>query len=171
MNARQVWLLIFILLVAAWLQASFANKLSIAHARPDFILVTAVCISIILGTIDSALYNIWAGFLTAVLAGINYGSIMLSRLATGCLGGLLRQHVIEDSVIVPPITIFIATWICSLLYFVMAPNLHTAKWWLHMVLLESLYNCGLSLPIYFILRRLHIGVSDNHGDAIIYSST
>jgi rod shape-determining protein MreD len=159
MTTRQYWLLIAIILLSVWLQACLSNRISVLHGKPDFVLTTIVCIAVLTGTTNSVLLCVWGGFLTAVLAGFNYGSILISRLVTGAVAGLLRQHVIQDSIVVPPLTVFLATWICEGLYFLMAPNLHGVHWWLRMVLSESFYNSVLAVPIYFGLRLIRFGTN------------
>ncbi len=163
MTTARSLLLAAILLVASWLQAGLSARIALFHARPDFILTTLVCISVLIGNLYGTVQSLWAGFLTAVLAGFNYGSVMVSRLLTGFLCGSLQQHIIQDSPFIPLITVFLATWLCEGLYFLMAPNLHYLRWWTHMVLGESIYNSILSVPIYFGLRALKFGGEADDG--------
>jgi rod shape-determining protein MreD len=155
--------LYFFLLLASWLQAALSTRIEVFHARPDFVLTTLVCICILVGTTHGTLLSVWAGFLTAVLAGYNYGSVLVSRLIIGTLSGTLQQHLIQDNIIIPPVTIFLATWLSETIYFLMAPNLHSLHWWSHMVLGESIYNAILSIPIYFGLRLLNYGAEAEQG--------
>ena len=170
MTSKQNWLLILSIVVAGWLQASWSSHIAILHSSPDFLMTLLVCLSLILGTVNATLYNVWATFLTCTLAGVNYGSILASRVLTGALAGSLRQHVIEDSPIVPLITVFLATWICESIYFIMAPNLHALRWWVRMVWGESLYNSAISIPVYFGLRWIGIGNDVQNGSNPFYDT-
>jgi rod shape-determining protein MreD len=163
MNGPRTSLLVLFLLISSWFQAGLSSRMELLHARPDFVLTTLVCICILVGTTHGTLLSVWAGFLTAVLAGYNYGSVLISRLITGALSGALQQHIIQDNLIIPMVTVFLATWFSEGLYFLMAPNLHSLHWWLHMVLGESLYNAVLAVPIYFGLRALNYGAEAEHG--------
>jgi rod shape-determining protein MreD len=161
MSFARSLLLYLMLLCASWLQAGLSSRIEILHARPDFVLTTLVCICILVGSLYGTAISVWAGFLTAVLAGINYGSVLVSRLITGALCGSLQQLVIQDVIVIPPIVVFLATWLAEGLYFLMAPNLHDLRWWLKMVLGESLYNAALAVPIYAGLRYLNYGAEAN----------
>jgi len=149
--------------MASWLQAGVSNRIAVFHARPDFVLTTLVCSSILIGSLYGTVLSVWGGFLTAVLAGYNYGSVMVSRLITGTLSGALQQHINQDNYIIPPIVVFLATWLTEGLYFLMAPNLHGLRWWGKMVVGESVYNAILSVPIYIGLRALKFGAESGYG--------
>jgi cell shape-determining protein MreD len=163
MSGPRTFLLVIFLLISSWLQAAIASRIQIFHAEPDFVLTTLVCICILVGTVHGTMLSVWAGFLTSVLAGVNYGSIMVSRLVTGSLSGSVQRHIIQDNIFIPPTTLFVATWLTEGLYFLMAPNLQNLRWWTHMVLGQAIYNSVLSLPIYFGLRYLKFGAETEQG--------
>jgi LytS/YehU family sensor histidine kinase len=163
MTLARFLLLAFFLLIASWLQASLSSQIAIFHARPDFVLTTMISVCILTGAANGMLLSTWGGFLTAVLAGYNYGSVLISRLVTGVLSGLLQGQIIQDSLFIPVITTFLGTWICEGVYFLMAPNLHFLHWWLRMVFGEALYNSILSIFIYRGLRLLNFGSPYENG--------
>jgi cell shape-determining protein MreD len=154
-------LLALIFIVAAIAQGAWGWHAGILWARPDLLLIVAVCVGVLLGPVSGVFAGFGAGLMMAVLAGINYGSFFVSRVITGTLSGWLQGTVIRDSILVPPLTVFFATFLCEGLYFLMAPDLHHLRWWVRMVFGEALFNMVLSLPVYFGLRALGYGLDED----------
>lgn len=156
MLLRRFFILIALVLFAAIIQAGYGHDLSVDRAQPDFILVVAICGGVLTGPVRATFTGLWAGLLTAVLSDINYGSLLVSRTAAGIFAGWLHNHVIRDSVVVPPLVVLGGTLIAEVIYFLMAPT-RDLHWWVRMVGGEALYNMALSFPVYFGLRAIGMG--------------
>ncbi len=148
-----------LLLLAAVLQGRLGHALHVRAAQPDFILLTLACAGVLLGGGRAALLGLWAGLLTAALVPATFGTLLTSRILAGTMAGLLHRLVIRDSPIVPPLVVLVVTLTAEITYVLMAPGvaLHPLRVWLAHVGGEALYNALLSLPLYFLLRRLGLG--------------
>lgn len=156
MLLRRFIVLLFLVLVAAIVQAGFSEDITIGRAHPDFILVFALCGGVLTGPVRATFAGLWAGLLTAILCDVNFGSLLASRTLAGILAGWLHHHVIRNSVVVPPLVALAGTLAAECIYYLMAPS-HDLRIWLRSVGGEALYNMALSFPIYFGLRAIGMG--------------
>jgi LytS/YehU family sensor histidine kinase len=156
MILRRFILLLGLILLAAIIQAGFGNDVSIMRAKPDLILVVAACGGVLTGPVRATISGLWAGILTAALSPVNYGSILVSRTAMGILAGWIHNHVIRDSIVVPPLVVLGGTLTTEVIYFLMAPT-HNIHAWVRILGGEVIYNVALSFPVYFGLRALGMG--------------
>ena len=154
--ARQVALVAFFLLIAAVLQGRGAHAIALRGAEPDFILVALACGATLVGGPRGAGLGFWAGLLTAALVPGTSGTFLVSRTLAGAFAGWLHGSVIRDSVVVPPLVGLSTTLVAELVYVLMAPTHHLRAWAVARGG-ELLYNAVLALPLYFLMRRLHIG--------------
>ncbi len=153
---RQVFLVALLLLLAAVLQGRVAHAIQVRGAQPDLPLVGLACGGTLLGGPRGAGLGFWAGLLTAALVPGTVGSFLTSRTLAGAFAGRLQGSVIRDSVVVPPLVTFATTLIAELIYVLMAPT-HHLRAWAAARGGEILYNTLLALPVYSLMRRLHIG--------------
>ena len=153
-----VWAILALLLAAA-LQGRVAHALHLHWAQPDFILVTLGCAATLIGGSRGAFLGLWAGLLTAVLIPGTFGTCLTSRTLAGALAAYLQRLLIRDSLLVPPLAVMATTLVAEGVYVVMAPGLarQSFRLWFEGVAGETLYNMILSLPVYFLLRRLSFG--------------
>ncbi len=107
---------------AAVLQMTASFSVAIGPARPDFVLTTLCCASVLVNYESGAAAGVWAGQLMAAVVGVNYGSFLVSRALTGAFCGWLNQRFLRDDFLVPPLVTFGATFVCEGIYFLMAPT-------------------------------------------------
>lgn len=158
-SGRQTFLVSILLLIAAGLQGRVAHAIVINHAQPDFILIVASCASILIGGEYAVIIGFLAGLLQASLIDQYVGSFLTSRTLAATFTGTLKRLVIRDSLLVPPITVFITTVVSELLMAAMAPSiwLHNIRYWGRCCLGEIIYNVILSYPVYYLMRKLSVG--------------
>lgn len=154
-----VWAVLAVF-VAAIAQGRLSHALHICWAQPDFPLLTLACAGVLLGGNQATFLGLWTGLLTAAMIPGTFGTLLTSRVLSGTLAGYLSRFVIRDSVLVPPLVTLLVTGTAEVVRVLMAPglSLHPIHLWLEKVGGEMLYNALLSLPVYFLLRRLGLGV-------------
>lgn len=155
-RARQTLLVFLAVFLAAVLQGRGAHALRIGIAQPDFVLVVLGCGATLIGGGRGTGLGFWAGLLSAALNPGALGSALASRTLAGALAGWFQSFVIRDSLLVPPLVVLATTLVTEVSFVLMTPT-HHLRLWAAQVGGETLYNMAFALPVYFTLRRLHIG--------------
>jgi rod shape-determining protein MreD len=154
--ARHIFLVAAFLLLAAVLQGRVAHAIEIRAAEPDLVLVVLTCGGTLLGGEAAIILGFWAGLLTAALFPDTIGSYLASRTIAGAFAGWLQGSVIRDSIAVPPLASLATVFVAECTYALMTPT-HDLHVWLVVRGGEMLYNALLAVPVYALLRRLHVG--------------
>lgn len=156
---RQALIVAFFLVIATVFQGRLAHAVIIKGAQPDLPLVFLACGGSLIGGNYAVVLALWTGLLEASMVAWYFGSLLTSRTLAGAFAGGLKRSVIRDSLVVPPIIVFLTTAVAQLVYAVMVPNawVHHAHEWVRSVVGQLLYNTALSYPVYFLLRRCGIG--------------
>jgi rod shape-determining protein MreD len=156
---RQAFIVAIFLIFATVLQGIVAHAIMIKGAEPDFTLIVLACGATLIGGNYSVALAVWAGLLDASMLAQYIGSYLASRTLAGAFAGGLKSSVIRDSLVVPPLIVFLTTAVAHLIFAAMVPHawLHRAHQWSHEVLGQIIYNTILSYPVYFLLRRCHVG--------------
>ena len=166
-SSRQVIVVVLLIMLAAVLQGRAAHAIALHHAEPDFVLLVLACGATLVGGTRGPLLGLWAGLLTAALIPGTLGSFLASRTLAGAFAGWLHGAVIRDSLLVPPLIAFSTTAVAEFSYVLMAPTHHLHTWFFARSG-ECLYNTVLALPVYFLMRRLHIGREQEDPFALRY---
>jgi len=158
--ARQSLIVAFFILVAAVLQGNLAHAIAIQRVEPDFPLIVLACGANLIGGNFAVGLALWTGLLEATMLPQYLGSYLASRTLAGAFAGGLKSSVIRDSIVVPPLIVFFSTMVAQLIYAAINPHswLHHAHQWVHSMVGQLIYNTVLSYPIYYLLRRCHVGL-------------
>ncbi|MDR3710054.1 MAG: hypothetical protein P4L33_17300 [Capsulimonadaceae bacterium] len=140
------------LLVAAVLQADVSVRIAVGPARPDFLLLTVVCIGLLTSTVFSLASGLLAGIVMAALAGINYGTFIASRIAAGWVSAQVARTISRESLLAPLTAMAAATVASRVVTFLMAPG--SLRDWAVTSAGELLYNVALVLPAYMLLQPI-----------------
>jgi len=149
---RRSLLLAILLIGAAACQCVFAVKISIHGARPDLVLMVALLGSLFFGANESAGIGFCAGVLTASCAAPpahfdGYGSIVVSRVIVGWL----EERVFRDNFLIALAIVAGGTLLAEACFFAFDPHFRPGPW-LHGILLETVYNSTLCIPVYYLAR-------------------
>jgi len=158
--ARQSVIVAIFLVLATVFQGTAAHAIAIKHAEPDFPLIVLACGANLIGGNYAIGLAVWTGLLEASMVAQFVGTYLASRTLAGAFAGSLKQSVIRDSVIVPPLIVFFTTLLAHLIYAAMNPHswLGHTHTWVRIVGGQLLYNTALSYPVYYLLRRCNIGL-------------
>lgn len=156
---RQAFIVAIFLVLATVFQGIVAHAITIKGAEPDFTLIVMACGATLIGGNYALGLSLWAGLLEAAMLSQFVGSYLASRTLAGAFAGGLKRSVIRDSLVVPPLIVFLTTAVANLIFAVMVPHswLHHAHQWTRAVIGQLIYNTVLSYPVYFLLRRCRIG--------------
>jgi rod shape-determining protein MreD len=157
-RARRITLFVLMLGIAAVLQTTMGNRLSLFTARPDLVLLLVVTHSIVRGTSDGLLGGIAGGLIVDFLTPIPFGAATIGMGVVGFGTGLGESNVYRSNVIIPLIAVFLAT-IFYHSFLMLA--LQAAAWkveWISTLALQTIPGAAINAllaPLAFpLVRRL-----------------
>ncbi|MFQ3587404.1 MAG: rod shape-determining protein MreD [Fimbriimonadaceae bacterium] len=154
MNVRRYVVAVAVLLyLAAALQQSMADRLSVLGARPDFFLAVLAAAGLFASRTGGAVLGLLCGVLHGAVAGANLTAYTVSRVVGGFLVAWSRDLRFEPNVLIVYATAFVLTVLSQLiLMFLAAPR--DLGGFLGGTILSAVYNGVLALPVYALLKRL-----------------
>ena len=144
------------ILLAAIAQAVWGNALHLRGAQPDFLTATAILCALFCDANSGAGVGFACGLLLASLAGPphgGFGSLIVSRVLVGFGAGWLEERIERDNPLLAVGLVSAGTALAGCLFFLFAPQ-HTIGHWARSMMLTTLYNAVLALPLYFLVRLL-----------------
>lgn len=155
-SARRAFGLGVAVFLSAVAQAVWANALHLHGAQPDFLTATAIICALFCDANGGAGVGFASGLLLASLAGPphgGFGSLIVSRVLVGFGVGWLEQRIERDNPLLAIGLVTAGTALAGCLFFLFAPQPHIGHWARGMML-TTLYNAVLALPLYLIVRQL-----------------
>lgn len=143
-------------LLAAIAQSVWANAARIHGAQPDFLTATAIVCALFCDANGGAGVGLVSGLLLASLAAPphgGFGSLIVSRVLVGFGVGWLEERIERDNPLLAIGLVTAGTALAECMFFLFAPQ-HYISHWARNMLLTTLYNAALALPLYFLIRRL-----------------
>jgi len=151
-GGRGIAVMVVVMWLAACLQA-VAPKLTVAGARPDFLLAAMVVLSLHSRRIGGAVLGFSAGFIDGALASASLGYYTVSRTVAGFLTAWSRDLKFEQSPWLVFATTFLATAL-ALTIRVFLPPARSIYPFATATILTATYNGVLAMPLYALLNRL-----------------
>jgi rod shape-determining protein MreD len=153
-----IYLVIPLLLAAAILQTSVMPHLAIWGVFPDLPLLIVVNWSLVRGAREGIVWGFVAGIALDLLSGAPFGAATLSLMVVGLLSGLAPTSVAHAQLVLPPVTVFLATLAYDLIFLsVVQVAGHSVDWGgtlLRIALPSALLNAVLTPPFFWIARTL-----------------
>lgn len=146
-----------LLLLAAGLQAQVSHRLHFCGGQPDFLfalLLTTAFLSDSSGT--GALIGFGGGLMTGAVVWETVGTFLVSRTLAGFVAGWFSDRMSQSNVAVLIFAVAGASVVGELVYVLAAPRIGLSRWVLG-ALVGTAWNIALSLPLFFLLRRLGWG--------------
>lgn len=145
------------LFVALVLQTTLIKKIAIFGISPTLILVFVICFSLINGSVPSAVFAGIAGLLLDVSGNraLGLNALMMLYLSLGISN--LGRDFFQDSPRSAVILVFVGTLLYEIVYFVLnflifgSTYFWYALW--RIILIESIYNAVVAIPVYFYCNR------------------
>lgn len=150
-----------LLVLATVIQTALASDLRVAGVAPDFMVLVAVLAGLAGGAEAGAIVGFCSGLLMDMfLASTPLGLSALTYCVIGALIGAARGSVMPERSLVVPVTAMFATGGAILLFVAFGEILGQGQlvgaggsWLLRVVVIESVWNTILSLPIGWLYSR------------------
>lgn len=153
---RQATSTLLWLIVAAGLQQAVAHRIAIGWGLPDFLLVTAILLSMERSSDGAALTGFAAGLLMGALQNEAMAAYAISRMAASMIAAKIAGNLLDRG----PLNVTIVAAVCTLVsggvyLFVVPfvspmPNIggHLAD-----TIGAAIYNAVIAIPTYLLFRR------------------
>lgn len=143
------------LILAGALQSNIPSWMALKGARPDFILVVLISISLTLDPGAGAVLGFLAGLIHGSIVGISLGSFIASRTIIGFTAGSVTIRLFSENPIVPVLAAGGLTFAGEIVFLLTNPaNDFFAS--ISVVLFKTLYNSLLTLILFWFIRWMQI---------------
>lgn len=151
-----IWLSVIIVTII--IQSTLLPLFAIQGIYPDMLLVIVVSYALLSGKEKGVGMGFFAGLLHDLASGSIFGTITLSKLATGYIFGLAERKVFKEHVLLPMVATVIATVLNSLIMFMLlfmfGIKVDIVSVAMNNVLPLALYNLIIAIPVHHIVFRL-----------------
>jgi rod shape-determining protein MreD len=154
-----------LLLVAVVFQTTLGSDLRVAQVAPDVMVLVVICAGLTGGTEAGALVGFCAGllydmFLTSTPVGLS----ALTYCLIGASIGAMRTSLLQDRPLILPVAALVGTAVAVLLFVGAGDILGQTQllgggrsWLIRVIIVESLWNAALALPVGYLYARLARG--------------
>ncbi len=153
MRERATWRIWIVLWLLAALQTTLLARWRPLETDVDWILLSVVSVSILLGWPVGALYGLVAGWLTGVAVGDFPGSFAISRFAAGGVLAGFDKFFSLDNPFAAPLGAAAATIVANLTFALMSPASFPVAWWLQRTGSQIVLHALLIVPLHWLLTR------------------
>ncbi|MGC4046123.1 MAG: rod shape-determining protein MreD [Armatimonas sp.] len=147
-----VWLILLFGLAAGF-QSSIASRVGFFGGAPDFLLTLTLTAALLADAATGAIVGFVGGLLAAAVAGQTVGTYIASRTFTAWQAAWTTGRFIESRPWVVVLGVCVGTLATEILYVLGYPHIRLSLWW-RATLVSALMNALLSIPTYFMLKRL-----------------
>ena len=144
-------------LVALWLaavcQQALPDRLAIFGARPDFLLVTASCLGLLIPAPGSIVVGFFAGLIHSAMIGANLAQYVLSRMLASYTASRIGEFEIEIGALLAGAATLGITIGAQLLMMFLAPP-RSLSGYIGDTIQSAIYNAVIAVPLYAALRPL-----------------
>lgn len=149
------------LVVAVLIQTALGSDLRIAGVAPDLMVLVVICAGLTGGTEAGAWVGFWAGLLADMfLTSTPIGLSALTYCLIGAAIGALRASVLQERRVLVPLAGLVGTAAAVLLFVAAGDVLGQTQlmgsgrsWLIRVIVVESLWNAVLSLPVGYLYAR------------------
>ena len=146
------------LLVAIVLQATIVPLLAINGHKPDLLLAVVVSTGLLLGKEKGVGMGFFSGLLQDLASGNIFGVNILSKLATGYLFGMAEQKVFKEHILLPLLSMAMATVFNNLVMLIVLFMLGYKVDFFAAVFYNTLpllgYNLLVAIPVHQVVYRV-----------------
>ena len=152
MRQNSVW--VFTVIVAALLEATWPQMLSIQRVVPDFVIVLVVYFSITEGTERGMYTGVLGGIFQDVAGNTGIGHHVLCLVIVGYIVGRMARRLITDNPYVKTVTVLVASLVHGVLYlaveYVQKVDMNTVVTMTYSIIPHTFYT-ALVTPIIFLI--------------------
>ncbi len=159
------------LLLCSVLQATWLNYISVFDVKPNLFLVYVVVLSFFCNKTEGAVVGAVFGLVLDVIIGKIIGVNTVISLLVGFTVALFCERVIrKNSVLVTALSIVVITIVYESLYYLFAfLFVEGMGYWnalIGVILPECIFNAIISIPLYYILRKLTQHLYSDKGEGL-----
>ncbi len=147
------------LILVSIIQATLVQYISILGIKPNMILIMIISFSLSREYMEAGVIGFFAGLLLDILTGKMIGLHTLLGMYTGLLVGNTKEKFFKDSYIVTIFFTFTFTFSYELIFYILNYFIwgETRMMYAlsHIILLQSIYNAILSIPIYSLIIKVN----------------
>lgn len=148
-----------ILSTAVWLigaaacQAAWSERIQIGWGKPDFLLVTAVILSLHRSADAAAVTGFFSGLLQSAIWNRHMAALTISRTITCFFANKIHSAMLGTNLTNVMIVMTISTLLSSILFFFIGLPRDIRSWTTDTIG-AMVYNDVLAIPIYWLYRKL-----------------
>ncbi|MGE5583200.1 MAG: rod shape-determining protein MreD [Bacillota bacterium] len=152
-------ILSIIVIFAVVMQATWLPALHLpGQVTPDLVLIITVSYGLLRGSDQGLFLGLLAGFFLDLLSGGIVGVQALSKMALGFCAGFMEKNIFKDNLIIPSITVFIATLIFEsfniIMYIAFNANYSFFSTFISTILPLAFYNALVTPVVYHLILKL-----------------
>ncbi|MCX7708022.1 MAG: rod shape-determining protein MreD [Anaerolineae bacterium] len=144
------------LAVTVLAQATLLSRIRVLGVRPDLLLVTAVCWSLLRGVGEGMLWGFGGGLGIDVISGLPLGMSALALLPAAWLGGLGRSTVLSPGTLLPVLLVLPGTLLRGWIVLALQTASGLSPDWIattvHVIAPEAALNALLMIILYPFIR-------------------
>jgi rod shape-determining protein MreD len=154
MRERETWRIWPVLWLLLGAQSSVLGSWRPFGVDIDWVLLSVVSVSILLGWPVGALYGLVAGLATGLTAGVFPGAYALSRTAVGGVLAGFEKQFSADNPLAAPLGAIAATILANAAFALVAPASFSFAWWAQRTLWQLPLHAVLIVPLHLLMTRL-----------------
>lgn len=153
-RTRETWRIWIVLWLLAALQSSVLGRWRPWNIEVDWLLMSVVSVSILLGWPVGGVYGLAAGWLGGTMAGVFPGSFVVSRALVGAIGSNFSTHFSLGNPLGAPLGAFAGTVVANAAFALMSPSSFPVMWWVERTVGQAPLHAVLIIPLHTVLARL-----------------
>lgn len=155
-----VLIFLLVVLISFILQTAIFPYLAIFGVEPNIALLVVLSIAIYKGRFYGAFLGLVIGIIQDILFSPVIGVNSFILFLAGYFVGLIENKVIKDNLFIPVILSLLGTIYYNFIYYIfmffLSKNFSFISFTNDVLLIEIIYNCILSIPIYKIFSKIFV---------------
>lgn len=146
------------------LQSSYFDYFSLLGIKPDIVLVCIVFYAVFNGPVKGGIIGAAIGLMEDLFIGNFIGPMLILRLLLGAGVGFFSRNFYKESIIIPMIVLFIATFMSNTFLWIFNSLMKNYISWMYLFkvsILQGAYNM-IFMPIFYLIKR-RVLLKENRG--------
>lgn len=149
---RLIWVGVLAIWIAGGLQQGIADKVSLFGALPDYLLLAACLLGLLVEPPVALVMGFAAGLIQGAVVGQSMWQFVVTRMAAAWLCSFLAENRLQRNIGSAAIMAVICTIICNLVFMIIALQSNIGSY-LKATIITAVYNGVLALLAYVPLER------------------
>lgn len=139
--------------LAVVLQQALTERMAIFGARPDFPLIAAICLGLLIPSPGSIFVGFFAGLTHSAMIGANLFQYVFSRLVASYGASRFSELEIEIGALLAALSAFVGTLGAQLIMMFLAPP-RSVGGFIGDTIQSAIYNAVIAAPLYAAIRPI-----------------